>query len=871
MAELLDRLRSALGERYRLERELGQGGMATVYLAHDLRHDREVAIKVLRPELAATLGPQRFLQEIQIAARLTHPHILPLHDSGEVAGFLYYVMLYVEGESLRDKLSREGELPVAEAVRILKEVTDALAYAHGRGVVHRDIKPENVMLSGRHALVTDFGVAKALHEATGRHRLTTAGVALGTPAYMAPEQAAADPHMDHRADIYAVGAMGYELLTGQPPFTGSSPQMVLAAQVTQQPRPVTDHRPGVPSAMATTIMHCLEKKPADRWQTAAELHAQLEALASTPSGGITPTSTRPLDAVTVKQSSVRTWGKLVAALVILAVMGGGGWYFSHRVPLLVPGRIVVAPFANKTGDPAQDVLGEDVVERLAAAIGGEGMDVAPAAAMDTERRHGTESRAVIARHLSNSSGASIVVTGSYYRRPGGIEYRAELLRMPEGRQVVAIGPSTTDADHPESLDRFVERTLVALAANQESGAEFFFVGITLPASLGSFRESIRGLDLIYRGQPDTALPVFDRALALDTTWVLPRLWAAVAQLSARRFAAVESTLAMVDARTTRLQAAERDLSDHIRAQLRGDWEGQYQVARRIATRIPITVSANVADAALNTNRPLEAISYGKYRDVPTILTRLQRGRVWSHSGQGYSLHMLGRYKEELAMALETRQEFPNSAVEWITMEIQARAGLGQVQEVERLVSESEGLQGGGFWVSSRAMLAGVELAAHGYREAARAMFRRNVEWFRTAAAQQSRHTARIASDSLGALMAVEDYRSTFSAAQSWLAHDSLNADALYFAGLSAAWLGDRATALRMEARLAALKQPYLFGQATEGRAAIVAALGDKGRALDLLRQAYREGHYFGHTAHREPDFEPLHNYPPFREFLRPKG
>ena len=182
MSDTITRLNAALADRYEIERELGEGGMATVYLARDLRHERKVALKVLRPELAATMGPERFLQEVRVTANLQHPHILPLFDSGEAGGFLYYVMPYLEGESLRERVGREGELPVAEAVKILCEVVDALATAHRMGVVHRDIKPDNVMLSGRHAVVTDFGVAKAVSEATGRHELTTKGVALGTPA-----------------------------------------------------------------------------------------------------------------------------------------------------------------------------------------------------------------------------------------------------------------------------------------------------------------------------------------------------------------------------------------------------------------------------------------------------------------------------------------------------------------------------------------------------------------------------------------------------------------------------------------------------------------------------------------------------------------
>src|SRR3989454_5051041 len=292
MPDTFQRVAEALAGRYRVERELGAGGMATVYLAFDVKHHRKVAVKVLRPELAAAVGGDRFTREIETAAQFQHPHVLPLLDSGEASGFLYYVMPYVEGESLRDRLARHGELPIHDAVKILIEITDALAYAHAHGVAHRDIKPDNVLLSGRHALVMDFGVAKALSEATGRQQLTTAGIALGTPAYMAPEQAAADPHLDHRADLYAVGVLGYEMLTGRPPFAAATPQATLAAHVTQTPQPVTEHRPTVPAALNALVMRCLEKHPADRWQTGAEVLQQLEAMA-TPSGGMVPTSEAP--------------------------------------------------------------------------------------------------------------------------------------------------------------------------------------------------------------------------------------------------------------------------------------------------------------------------------------------------------------------------------------------------------------------------------------------------------------------------------------------------------------------------------------------------------------------------------------------------
>ncbi len=349
MSEFQDRLQAAVGEAYSIERELGGGGMSRVFVAEERALGRKVVIKVLPPEMGAGVNVERFRREIQLAAKLQHPHVVPLLAAGSHDDLLYYVMPYIEGESLRVKLAREGELPVTEAVRILREVVDALAYAHERGVVHRDIKPDNVLLSGKHALVTDFGVAKAVSEATGQASLTSLGVALGTPAYMAPEQAVADPHVDHRADIYAIGALAYEMLCGRPPFSGPTHQAVLAAHVTEAPEPVTKYRATVSPALLALVMRCLEKKAADRWQRAEEMLPHLEALL-TPTGGITPTGAAPVissgTAAAIRLAhpgrvaalfgagSVALLG-LIYSLVLL--FGLPNWVFVGAVVLLVIG------------------------------------------------------------------------------------------------------------------------------------------------------------------------------------------------------------------------------------------------------------------------------------------------------------------------------------------------------------------------------------------------------------------------------------------------------------------------------------------------------------------------------------------------------
>jgi eukaryotic-like serine/threonine-protein kinase len=309
----ISRLAAALADRYRIERELGAGGMATVYLAQDLKHDRRVAVKVLRPELAAVIGAERFLAEIKTTANLQHPHILALFDSGAADGFLFYVMPFIEGESLRDRLTREKQLPIADAVRIATEVAGALDYAHRHNIIHRDIKPENVLLHDGRALVADFGIALAASKAGGT-RMTETGMSLGTPTYMSPEQAMGEREITARSDVYALGCVLYELLTGDPPFTGSTAQAIVARVLTETPRPITAQRHTIPPHVESAVLTALEKLPADRFASAAEFAA---ALAS-------PGYARAIAGPGGAASSVRRWRRTalgaVAALVVCAAL-----------------------------------------------------------------------------------------------------------------------------------------------------------------------------------------------------------------------------------------------------------------------------------------------------------------------------------------------------------------------------------------------------------------------------------------------------------------------------------------------------------------------------------------------------------------------
>jgi hypothetical protein len=324
VSDVLSRLSSALADRYRLEREVGAGGMATVYLAHDLRHDREVAIKVLHPDLGAALGGERFLNEIKTTAKLQHPHVLPLLDSGEADGLLYYVMPYVTGETLRARLERERQLPIDDALRITREVADALGAAHALGIVHRDIKPENILLQGGHALVADFGIALAVQSAGGA-RMTQTGLSLGTPQYMSPEQAMGEKTIDARSDIYALGAVLYEMLTGDPPFSGSSVQAIVAKVVNAEPEAPTLIRRTIPARVEVAVLRALAKLPADRWSDAGEF---VRALAD--GANVSGTATAAARRSPVRLAAQWTPLTTAAALVAVSAVAFGLWLRASR-------------------------------------------------------------------------------------------------------------------------------------------------------------------------------------------------------------------------------------------------------------------------------------------------------------------------------------------------------------------------------------------------------------------------------------------------------------------------------------------------------------------------------------------------------------
>ena len=863
-----DRLRSALSSTYELERELGGGGMSRVFLATERALGRQVVIKVLPPALAEGVSSARFTQEIRTAARLQHPHIVPLLSTGEALGVPWFAMPYVEGESLRDRLRRSGELPVSDVLRILREVAGGLAYAHGRGVVHRDIKPENILLSGGTAMVSDFGVAKALANSgdAGTTGLTSLGVALGTPAYMAPEQGMADPRMDQRADIYAFGVVAYELLAGRTPFQGRSPQATLAAHVTEAPEPIDRLRAATPPALASLVMQCLAKSPADRPQSAQELVLAIDTM-TTPLTGTTPHATVPASVTYAPapagavSRSTRTVAAVAAGVLLLAV---GGWFAFQRMrePSLAERRIAVAPFENLTGDPQLDMIGRMAADWLTQGVArAESVEVVSTMAVTAAMADAQPGTNVVER-LARATRASVVVSGTIYAQGDSLRFQSSVVDARNGREILSLEPVIAPRTDPMiGIEALRERLMGAVSLGQDTRREYL---IRAPR-FSAYQEYLKGEETFVRNQGQSRM-FFERAIAMDSTLVPAYVFLAVTYSNNSMWDSAEAVTRRVDRFKDRLTPFERDMAGWLDANLTGNEEQQLAAAQAIVSRDStpgmLYLVGLHANAAL---RPSVALPALEKADSANVAFR------WAPQVTvlGNTYHLLGRHEDELAMLRRRRADFPNTnGVR--AAELRALGALGRPAEALALADTLlRGITNNDGNVVTASVLTGaLEFEAH-HRDTAtaNALARRVIAWHQqhpdpnTAGARlQQEGRAWLLSGGLD---------SAERAFRRWAARDSNSIGAAGHLALTLVLKGDSSSARAIADSIGRVQRKWLFGSHWYWRGAILGALGEREAAVRLLQQSFPAGQ--GKSAlHYSLQLRSLRGYPPFEALITPQ-
>jgi tetratricopeptide (TPR) repeat protein len=865
-----ERVEAALGG-YRITRELGRGGMAVVYLAWEAKHERPVVLKVLRPEVAALYGVDRFLQEVHLAGRLSHPNILGLIDSGAVDGLLYYVMPWVEGESLRERLDREERLSLPLTLSLLRDVASALGHAHEHGVIHRDLKPANVLCAGEHAYLMDFGVAKSLNPDHGREGETRVGVAVGTPLYMAPEQSGEGEGVDGRADLFAWGQMARELLTASAPPAEPGRES-LAARVTA----IRRSHPRIPRSLADLVARCVEPDREDRPPGMGPVLRELDRVL-TP--GAVPGS---------GDGRGLRWAVGMAAVVVLLlalqlVQGPGSSASRDVGPAAGPGGdggirgpVAVAEFRNETGDSTLRFLGRLAGDWLTQGLQESGARAVVPWSMSLPASRRAEARLEVARDaqgatrpedvvsvIHDETGAGTVVTGSFYRVGGEIRFQALVTDAVESRVVSAPEPVAAPLDSAEkALAELRSRVMasVAVAADRRTGG---VPGLARrPPTFEAYRAFDRGMDRYLAQDYEAATTAFLRAHEADSTFLVALLYGATTAYNRGAWPVVDSVLDLLEERRDRLARYDDLRLSFLRALSVGEGGEALRAIRSAARLAPGSRSVyNLALRALSVNRPREALEALESLD-PDAGEMRGWAQYWTQRAHAH--HLLGQHEEEARAAAAMRVRHPERRVAGI-LQVRAHAAAGDTVAVDRVLASLAGLPGRSYWSPGAArVVAGEELQAHGRPEAARRYLEDGLAWLRSRAEQDPEYTPYLYW-SATALYDLGRWEEAWAEASAGMAVRPGDTSLRATAAAAAARLGREGEAREWLAR-GFERAP---GTKAAAEARVEAALGHRERAVFLLGEALQKGveSFPWYPAAAYPDLRELEADPRYRALM----
>jgi tetratricopeptide (TPR) repeat protein len=837
--------------------------MSTVYLCVDKRDGARVAVKILREEIGSKVVVDRFLREIAYSSELDHPRIPKVLGSGLTSGLPYYVMTYIAGESLRTRIDRDKQLPIADAIDIACGVIEPTSYAHERGIIHRDIKPENILLAADGIYVLDFGIARAIVE-SGVDRLTSTGVGVGTPAYMSPEQATGDRHVDARSDVYSIGCVLYEMLAGIPPFVGPTAQVIISRRFAAPPAHLSEFRDSVASSLDQTVARALARSPADRWPTAKSLADALRNPSTSESAATL------LPVWSLQRRAVAAIAGIAVVGAIVAAMTFGRNRSADSATSSGLGRVVVAPLENRTGDRSLDVVGVMASDWITEGLQQTGLvQVVPTAtALQASRFVATQSASGNqdpTKVLASETGAGTVVDGSFYRQGDQLMFRLDVSDQGGRRLTRTITNVVAPVSDPtRGVEELRNRLMGWLALKYDERLQGATPEGDQPPTYAAYQKFSEGMNWYIDNENARALPLFVQAFNVDSSFTVALLYASIAATNVVEWARADSLLKEVNERRQGLSEYNRAWLDYRLAFVRGDHERALAAIRSAAQRAP--------DSKAVYNYAIQAYYAGRYHEALTAIESLPSDRGPMRGFFGYwgsycvILHALGLYDREYQVGLAAGRMYPDRLTKFSPL-VRALIARGRLDSLQTIVSAARGLpskQHGwdyGLFLNEIAE----ELIGHGHADSAATYFEQLRQWL-------------ISNDS-GPVTRFRLVRTLYSLGRlneaERLLHalrerDPGNAEYLGMTGLIAAKSGRKKLAAVVSDSLGMMRRPYEFGIRDLYLVRIAAVFGDRDEAMARLREAFADGLPRNLPLHRDLDLQVLRGYPPFDQVLRGK-
>ncbi len=869
---------STFAGRYQIIEELGKGGMGKVYKAFDTDINEKIALKLIKPEISADKNTiKRFQNELKYARKISHRNVCRMYDLNKEKSSYYITMEYVSGGDLKRLIRRTKRLDTGTAISIAMQICEGLEEAHSLGVVHRDLKPSNIMVDDDgNARIMDFGIARPVK---GKG-ITGSGVMIGTPEYMSPEQVEAK-ETDQRSDIYSLGIILYEMTTGRLPFEADTPFAVGVKHTSEEPPDPKELNPQIPEDLCRVILKCLEKDKVNRYQSAADMRSELIRIEK----GI-PTSEKVVPKrkpITSREITVtfRLRKLLIPAVIVLVAAAAIIFFLSRSRGLDVdPDRVVVAVFENMTGDESLDSIGSIAADWITHGLSQTGLvEVVPKmTALMSSQRIGTESGGLQGkaplRALARETGAGTVISGAYYLVDETLRFQAKVTDAVPGKLIQAIQPVSGPRESPMDVIREMQQQIMgALAVHFDPLLSTVTLG--KPPVFEAYREFMMGLDF-WGVDYDQARQHFERAIELDPTFMRPRVMIGVSYENQGEYAKADAIYQLVNRNREQFTPFERHCHDYLMAAMQGrKEEAMWHVrqAEKLAPKEPTEppIKYTIGRLAVSLNRPQVTVDTYAKKDFQVWLN-LWTGRAagsWPFGHLTRAHHMLGNYKQELKEARRGLKYYPNM-LSLRRHEVRALAALGRVDEVNKIIDESLAITSQAGTPGDVMREAAQELRAHGHLEAYKDNAARAVDWYQDKLSEKEA-TEEQQYDLARSLYIAEKWEESQALFEELVAEKPDNIDYKGYLGTLAARRGDREEALRIATELKSIDRPYLFGNHTYWRACIASLLGEQEQAVALLREAFAQGRDYGVYLHREMDLEPLRDYPPFQELLRPKG